>query len=107
MNFDSMMHEQRDLILCMTNTAEFYHAHVEPTIAALRRHAKRGDYDIREAVKAWRRVADAGAKWYVKTWCSADTIWFRFFTPEDRDTVAAYLEETERENVYYGLEVTR
>lgn len=100
-------HEMRDLYLCMMNTAEFYHAHVEPAIAMLRKHAKRGDYDRASAVKAWRRVADAGAKWYVKTWCGADTVWFRFFTVEDRDTIAAYLEDTERENVYWELEVAK
>ena len=99
---DANEHQARELYLYALNTAEPYHALVEPTIAALKRHAKRGGYDTGRAVVAWKRVADEMAKRYAREY-SHYRDWNCIFTVADRCAVALRLEDGERENVFYGI----
>lgn len=97
---DANMDEARELHLYALNTSEPYHALVEPTNAALARHAKRGRYDMERAVVAWKRVADEMAKRYAREYAGRDE-WNTVFSVADRCAVAISLEESERENVFW------
>lgn len=96
--WEAMSHEARELALWIENTAEIYHAMVEPTITALARHRKRGKYETAKAVKAWRRVADHAAKHYAKTY-DFERNCNKIFSVDDRKACAVYIEDAMLENV--------
>ena len=101
--WEAMSQEARELALWIENTAEVYHAMVEPSIKALARHKKRGSYETAKAVKQWRRVADFAAKRYAKCY-DFERNWNKIFSVADRNACAVYLEDAMlEENVEWTL----
>ena len=100
---DANEHEAHELYLYAINTAELYHRLVDPTTKSLARHAKRGNYDMKRAVVAWKRVADETAKLYAKDFAH-ESDWNRIFSVADRCAAAIHLEDAERENVFWKVQ---
>ena len=100
---DANEHEAYELYLYAINTAEPYHRLVDPTTKSLARHAKRGKYDKKRAVVAWKRVVDETAKLYAKDFAH-ESDWNRTFSVADRCVVALLREDAERENVFWKVQ---
>jgi hypothetical protein len=96
-------HNARELELCAQNTSEIYFAVITPTIASLRRHAKRGKYSEAAALVAWKNAADNAARLYMSIYCGKGERVGDVFSVADRCAVAVTLCETEAENVFFGL----
>ena len=100
---DANEHNARELYLAALNTSEMYKAAVEPTVAALRRHARRGEYSEEGALVAWRNAADRLAHIYCRIYAGQDVVPGAVFSPADRCSVAVQLAHSERETVFFGL----
>lgn len=96
-------HNARELELCAQNTREIYFAVITPTIASLRRHAKRGKYSEAAALVAWKNAADKAARLYMGIYGGKGQRVGDVFSVADRCAVAVTLCESEAENVFFGL----
>lgn len=98
-NFDN---EARELYLHIANTGDIYENVSSPIIANLKKKHKKGIYSVDEAIKAWKRVADWGAKDYVREHGSMGDSPFRMFPVAARKAAAEMLEEHFRDEVKYS-----
>jgi hypothetical protein len=92
-------HEANELYLAALNTSEMYNAHVLPTVKALSRHMRRGNYSEAGAVVMWRYAVDNLARAYCRIYCGAGVKIGDVFSVADRCAVAAMLADSERETV--------
>lgn len=92
-------HEANELYLSALNTREMYDAHVLPTVKALSRHMKRGNYSEAGAVVGWRYAVDNLARAYCRIYCGAGVKIGDVFSVADRCAVAVMLADSERETV--------
>jgi hypothetical protein len=92
-------HEANELYLAALNTSEMYNAHVWPTIKALSRHMRRGNYSEAGAVVMWRYAVDNLARAYCRIYCGAGVKIGDVFSVSDRCAVAVMLADSELETV--------
>jgi len=92
-------HNARELYLAALNTSEMYDAHVLPTVRALSRHMRRGNYSDSSAVVMWRYAVDNLARAYCRIYCGAGVKIGDVFSVADRCAVAVMLADSERETV--------
>jgi len=92
-------HNANELYLAALNTSEMYDAHVLPTVKALARHMRRGNYSDAGAVVMWRYAVDNLARAYCRIYCGAGVKIVDVFSVADRCAVAVMLADNERETV--------
>lgn len=80
-----------ELELFIENDGDLYRQMTRPIIENLKKKHKKGTYDPRLAVKAWRHLADEGAKRYVKEFGGSGQKWYEMFDVATRDEVARQL----------------
>lgn len=96
-------HNARELELCAQNTSDIYFAVIDPTIASLRRHAKRGKYSEAAALVAGSAQPTTPPRLYMSIYGGKGQRVGDVFSVADRCAVAVTLCEAEAENVFAGL----
>jgi hypothetical protein len=83
----------RELILYIENDADLYRQQFIPIVYNLQRKIKKGTFDLEKSIKMWDRLADLGAKKYIKEHGSPGDKWNMVFSKGTRDSVAKELSE--------------
>lgn len=83
----------RELCLFIENDGDLYRQMVTPIIDNLARKKAKGTYDSTLALKAWKNLADEGAKRYHAQFGSGGP-WHGMFSPDDRRECAAMLADS-------------
>lgn len=84
-------HAVTELVLYIENTSAIYEKLTKPTCQNLAKHHSKGKFDPAKALISMQRLADEGAKAYVKEFGSRDTEYHKAFTKADRTEAAAQL----------------
>jgi hypothetical protein len=84
-------HEATELYLHIKNSRDLYERFHVPVITRMRAHLERGTYSPKEAIKSFKRIADAGAKSYVEEFGTKADRWHNMFSVADREAVAREL----------------
>lgn len=85
-----MSDASHELVLYIVNDGDLYRQRTTPILENLRRKQARGAYDRELAVKAFKYLADAGAKAYAREHARASE-WNRIFSPRERQEAAREL----------------
>lgn len=96
-----MSTEARELLLYIQNDGELYRQRTVPIQENLLKKMRKGTYDSQKAVKAWKHLADAGAKKYAKEFATPGQ-WHRIFPVPVRNEVAKALAEDFEAEVSVG-----
>jgi hypothetical protein len=89
----------RELVLFIENDGDLYRQMVQPIIKNLKKHQAKGRYNATEAQKSWVRLAEAGAKKYVKEFGSSGDKWNTMFSVADRKQAGLELADSFEEEV--------
>ena len=82
--------EATELQLFIENDYDAY-TNLVYTLKNLRRHFKRGNFDVDKALKGLSHPVKRGAMSYSKQFCSAANSWFKTFPVKARELTAVYL----------------
>ena len=88
--------ESRELLLYTINDGTTYKKAIIPTLENLKKHCKRGNYDVERAIDSWYRVATIESNEYKKDYGYS-------FSVGDRFTVAVELEKYYREEIFESI----
>lgn len=75
----------RELELYIENDGRLYDSHVKPVIRNQEGHLNRGRWNLKDSIRGWMHVVDAGAKKYAKDFGG---VWHKTFSASTRREVA-------------------
>ena len=96
------LHAATELELFIVNDSTVYAQKVEPILKNLSRKHKKGQYDIKKAIKGWMYAVDLGAKKYAADFGSGSNEGFKMFDKPTRMHVASELEKNYRNEIQNG-----
>ena len=91
-----------ELVNFITDDKDLYEKRVVPILKNLKKKLDKGSYDHTLAIKAWKPLADDGAKLYGKRFGSGEREGFVMFTASDRNAVAKELQNYYDEELRYN-----
>jgi hypothetical protein len=86
-----------ELVMWATNDGAWYRKWATPIIANLKKHAAKGSYDSKAALKSWARGANAAADMYAKEFGDSGSKGKDMFPPNVRKLATAAFENEYRE----------